>query len=217
MDNTDIPADRNKTDLTHDLTEASARWLASIGAKCQETEVPAGPKWISDLAAFWSPTPTEATLEKLIPRAKRYPYGESAEVIDEWKQHHEHRRHAYSALPKFITIIVEVKSTRDDFHRDRRVVDGKFYRRMADIQAIASPKGLLKPSEIPAGWWYVEHDMGGEVANVHRGSLVITTIEDRLELIASIAERRHNRTANAHWSALQKRQRMAEKKVVDNL
>jgi hypothetical protein len=208
-DEHDVPADRNKTDLTHKVTEGAARWLAAIGAKAIETEVPVGPKWVADLAAFWSPTPTEATLEKLIPRAQRYPYGEGDAAAARWREAHDARLAAFRALPRIITLLVEVKTSRADFGLDARV-GGKFTRgRPADLHVLAVPMEMLPCEKLPTGWWVLHcsaHD--GEVLRVTRsGGVVATDADAKLNLVAAIAERRHNRTANAFFSALSKRRR----------
>jgi hypothetical protein len=210
----DIPADRNKTDLTHDVTEGAAKWLASIGAKCIETEVPVGPKWIADIAAFWSPTPTEATAKKLIPRAKTYPYGQTTAAVQAWHEHHDMRVAAYRALPQIITIIVEVKTTRADFKRET-LAEGKFNRpRVADVHIMATPYSLIKMSECPSGWLDLIFTHYDECVPIQNMIVTESAINQKLKMVAAIAERRHNRTANAFFSALSKRRRSEDAELL---
>lgn len=151
IDEHDTPADRNKTDLTHDITEAAARWLAIIGAKCIETEVAVGPKWIADVAAYWRPTRTEAVNHGLIPRAKSYPYGSADSRMLEYQESRRAHFEVYRALPPIITIAVEVKTTRADFRRD---IAEKFSRDpVADLQVIAIPRMLMPVEEFPTNCW----------------------------------------------------------------
>lgn len=202
----DIPADRNKTNITHAVTEAAAKWMASIGAKCMETEVPVANKWVADLACFWRPTPTEATNQKLIPRALRYPYGSKIKGMEEYIKREEQRHLSYQQLPEIITILVEVKTTRPDFNKEYSP-DGKFNsKRMADIQILAVPRQLLKIVNAPDGWWIIEcGESEGKIVKVNRFGISPVDIDQRLHLVSAVGERRHNRTANLMWSQLSKR------------
>lgn len=117
------------------------------------------------------------------------------------------RRAEYRQIPDPLTIVVEVKTSRIDFRRDARP-GGKFTRpRVADIQIIATPPLLIHLIDVPAGWWWLMNT-SEKISILHRGDVVHTRVEQRLALVKAIAERRHNRTANAMWSALHKRQRL---------
>jgi len=59
--------DRNKTDLTHAVTQAAMTWLDERGFKPVETEVEIARGWVADLASAIFPTPTELINLKLIP------------------------------------------------------------------------------------------------------------------------------------------------------
>ncbi len=195
-------ADRNKTELTLRVTESASAWLSGLGAKCVETEVFVGPKWLADLAAFWSPTPTEATNAKLIPPRIRYPYGESPEKMERYKSHEKARTAAFGALPDRITIVHEVKTSRADFANDK-----KWKReRVADMQVLSYTSGTVGMGELPNGWWALEHsaESGALLKVQHREPIHDTSLDQRLMVIANIAERRHNRTANQYLSDLQK-------------
>lgn len=197
------PADRNKTDLTLGVVEAASAWLSNIGAKCLETEVAVGPKWIADVAAFWSPTPTEAINAKLIPRKPRGSYYGMRLPMTAAEQEYADWREKLASLPQRITIALEVKTSRSDFQRDK-----KFTRiPVADMQVLAYTKGILDIGEVPPHWWLLEHSArdGSLLSVARRAPVVGTSVEQRLVVIANIAERRHNRTANAFFAALNKR------------
>lgn len=98
-------ADRNKTELTLRVTEAAALWLSGIGCKGCEAEVMVAPGWLADLAAFWSPTRTEAVKQKLIPRCPPWRIGvENAEARKQWDD-------KFMAMPPYISITCEVKTS----------------------------------------------------------------------------------------------------------
>jgi len=222
------PADRNKTELTLRVTEESAGWLRGIGAKAIETEVPVCQKWIADLSAIWTPTPTEAKRIKLFP-FKPTPFFPPEDILPEPKQtlddlndeNSEHNKwwtkvlswqkeqphsfeKAISELPYYITIIIEVKTSRADFLNDKKWK----HKPQADLQILSYAKGIIKDDEIPDGWWGLEH--GEKSLRVKKRYWPLHDITDtmRMYLIGSIAERQHNRTANAFWNALAKRRRV---------
>ena len=187
----EIP-DRNKTEITLRITESAAEWLRTIGAKAIETEVCAGPKWISDLAAFWVPTPSEAIYAKLLPKKPR------------WQTSHiEYRlwRESFEALPNPITIIHEVKTSNADFKRDT-----KWNREsIADLQVLSYLKGIISIEQIPDKWWGLEHSESGNLIAIRkRAPLNNVTDKQRLLLISNLADRQHNRHANAFFSSLNK-------------
>lgn len=204
--------DRNKTKITHDVTIAACDWLRDIGAKCVEAEVPICQKWIADLAAFWSPTYTEARKQKLISKAPStsVEYDESLKdykVIATGDKNGWNK--TWEQIPRRITIISEVKTSRPDFLKDR---ESKFSGKpMADMQVLNCVRGIVKEEERPANWWVIEHspDTGRVIKVVKRSPFNSNiTMEDRYELISNIAERMHNRVANHHFIELMKKQRM---------
>ncbi|MCK5357339.1 MAG: hypothetical protein KAJ48_02995 [Elusimicrobiales bacterium] len=225
----EVQADRNKTNLTLKVTQESAGWLAGIGAKAIETEVPVCQKWTADVAAFWSPTMTEVKRSKLTPfkdtraqyapfkkptwhneKFKNRPKGEYYRICKEWwnkclewsKTQGIDFQKALANLPYYITIIVEVKTSRADFLGDKKWK----HKPQADLQILSYAKGIIKDEEIPDGWWGLEHDNGIRIKKRYWPLHDITDTM-RMYLIASIAERRHNRTANAFWNAMAKRNR----------
>lgn len=98
------PLDRNKTDITHRATATAAAWLSGLGCKPVETEVNVGQGWVADLATFWTPTMTEAG---------------NAKIIDGNRQQRHERFERWSReVGGRVTLLVEVKVTREDFRRD---------------------------------------------------------------------------------------------------
>lgn len=197
-----LSPDRNKTELTLRVTEAASSWLLGLGAKAIETEVFAGKGWVADLAAFWIPTPTEAIESKIISKKPKYYYGDDPFKTKLSDDEYARWKAQYESLPTHITIVHEVKTSRQDFKRD-----DKFTRPpVADMQVLSFSRGILSGDEFPAGWWVLEHaDTGKLLAVRQRGVLNNVSIQQRLGLIGCIADRRHNRTANAFFKEIQKR------------
>ena len=199
-------ADRNKSEVTLRVTEAASRWLLDLGAKAVETEVPAGEKWIADIAAFWVPTRTEAIKAKLILKKPKWvsPYGPE-ELRKQYNQEHTAWIKSYKGLPNYITIVHEVKTSPKDFKRDL-----KWERTpVADMQVLSYVKGILTPEQYPKNWWVLEHAEDGSLLKVkNRVPMHNVDVNQRLMLIANIADRRHNRTAYQFLRDLQKSHRL---------
>lgn len=195
-----MPADRNKTELTLRVTEAAAAWLAGIGAKAIETELFVDEGWQADLAALWSPTRTEAQRTKLLrprPRCPAMPpYERFHEARDAWEK-------TYTALPRVITIAHEVKTARSDFRRDT-----KWDRPPpADMRVLSIGPDVAREDELPEGWWVLRHHATGRLRSVTPAGVTPVDLQQRFWIAVAIAERRHNRTANAFLRDLQKTHR----------
>jgi hypothetical protein len=186
-------ADRNKTELTLRVTEAAALWLSGLGCKCVESEVPVAEKWVADLASIWSPTRTEAERHKLIQRAPSWRRNCDRDVF---RAQCEERQAAFTALPGRMTVVVEVKTSVGDFRGDDKWLRPS----PADIRILAMPSKMIPKQQWPKDWWVIlHHDKGGHVAIAQRAPLASVDDSQRLRVAASIAERRHNRTAYAYW------------------
>lgn len=137
--------DRNKSQLTHDVTKACSAWLDNHGFKPWETEVclpwtsDNEPGWIADIAAAIIPTQTELINLKLLPRRP------SPKPTKDW---YLLRR----KLTRLLTCAVEVKVSRADFKADKK------WTRVppADLAYLCYPAGMLKPSDWPLGWGILE-------------------------------------------------------------
>lgn len=206
-------ADANKTELTLRTTEAAASWLAGIGAKAIETEVGVGERWVADLAAFWTPTRTEAQrshLLKYCPKDKSTwdrekccwrEDEESAAAVRAWEA--EYARVCLRQL----TIAHEVKTSRGDFKGDDKWTRPA----VADLMVLSYVKGIVKPEELPLGWWHLEHNEEGKLLRASKCPQVHDVGDkQRLLVVSQICERRHNRTQYAWQKDLQQSHRSRE-------
>jgi hypothetical protein len=200
-----ILPDRNKTDLTHDVTASVMRYLDEQGFKPVETEVPVADGWIADLAGVIVPTQTEAVNMKLIPRKPQYDY-------NRWRDaEYRARREAmtaecearFNALPCPITALVEVKTSRADFSKDKKWTMPA----PTNLCYLAVPAGMLKPSEYPEGWTVLSVSEGGDVQTVQRGILHSVPVERQLQTVLAIAVRRDHQTRYARLREFEKAQR----------
>jgi hypothetical protein len=66
--------DRNKTEITHNITRLAALWLDNHGFKPVETEVGVDQGWIADIAGVGCLTQTEYIGLKLLKRPPRWHY-----------------------------------------------------------------------------------------------------------------------------------------------
>jgi hypothetical protein len=219
--------DRNKTDLTLRTTAAAAAWLHNIGAKAVESEVYVGEKWVADLAAFWQPTLTEIKRTRLLcvpesystsPAKMNWKDGEDYKVamqrylseFSAWRKINGTLwEKALEALPTWISIVLEVKTSRADFRKDTKWKSAP----MADMQVLSFSKGILQPEEIPAGWWGLMHsaETGSLLKVVRREPPRDVGINQRCRVIANIAERQHNREHNRFWNDMQRRRTLEDK------
>jgi hypothetical protein len=139
-----VIADRNKTALTHAVTNACCAWLCAHGFKPVELEVPTASRWIADLGAMILPTQTELIRLKLLRSAPKW-HLDTTEAYSSW-------RHTRDGLLRYMCCIVEVKTTRSDFQKDH-----KWKKSIpTDLAYLAIPKGLLTEAEWPADWGILE-------------------------------------------------------------
>lgn len=186
------PLDRNKTALTHVSTATTAAWLANIGCKPIEAEVSLASGWCADLAAWWTPSMTEAKRARLI-----------RDLLPD-----EPRTESYDAMARLsrtyggrLTVLVEVKTSRADFMADLGRKYGTFEKRAtmtppAHLCVVAAPAGVLpeKAGERLDAWGHLQLSADGtrvvkwrgpwNCARLHPGE-----IED---FIAAVAVRQYN-------------------------
>lgn len=210
-------ADRNKSSLTHDVTEAAHQWLDNHGFKPVETEVYCGHDhgkgWYADIAAVIAPTQTELIELKYIPRPPRYEYGKNKNN-DTYRE----RRDAWEALLRPIhrtmTCLVEVKTSRADFRGDWKwkVVPP------TDVAYLAVPPGMVKDVEVPEGWGILEL-RGDLVCQIKRPVPREATLRQHFTVVYNIAVRRDHRTRYADQRESQKRERIedAERISIDRM
>ena len=185
-------ADRNKSDLTHTVTEATFAWLDNHGFKPVETEVSMPwtkvdePGWVADLAAVIVPTQTELVEMKLIPAPPRYNYvGKN----DGYKEKREAWEAVYKVMDRRMTCLVEVKTTRAYYLGVRKWTMTP----ATDLAFVAVPSGMVKPEEWPVGWGVLEL-RGDLICKVRNPAPRLASLQEHLSVIYQIALRRDHRT-----------------------
>lgn len=202
--------DRNKTEITHKVTDATYQWLDNHGFKPVETEVempydPAhGKCWVANIAAVIVPTQTELINLKLVRRPPQWKY-QSSNVG--YREKREAWEAEYAEVSRRMTCLVEVKTSRGDFMGDRKwkLAPG------TDLAWVAISQGVATVSECPEGWGVLV--LSGDVMKQIRTPVPRrTTVEQHLSVIYDIAIRRDHRTRYAQQREQQKawRVRMRE-------
>lgn len=151
--------------------------------------------WIADLAGICQPTRTEAQALKIIPRKPKWKswttddpmWEEEKRRTDEWHK-------LYGSLPRVLTAIVEVKTTRADFKGDKKWLLPS----PADLRYLAIPPGLIRPEEYPPGWGILEATERQVRRLAQLPTLTPTDQEKRFSVVYNIAMRQHNRITYAH-------------------
>lgn len=197
--------DRNKSPITHEVTDAVAVWLDAHGFKPVETEVPMVAGWVADLAAVICPTRTELIALQLIKRPPSWNEIHSlktkrrtwdADVYKAWQG-------TLDALRRTMTCLVEVKTSRADYCGDKKWT----LTPPTDLAFVAFPRGLVKPEEWPAGWGILEfHD--GAIKRLRAPTPQVTADSQQRDVILSIAIRRDHHTRYARFREQQKEQRL---------
>lgn len=171
--------DRNKTPLTREITAASCQWLSERGCKPIATEVEITCGWVADIATAVFPTETELQDLKLV---KRKPAWEKPVERKMW---HE----VAGPLMRLMTVIVEVKTTRADFNKDRKWKEAL----PADLNFLAMPLGLVGDSDWPPGWGVLAFDSTSERFKLLRVPAVrASSFEHQRNFVYAMACRRHN-------------------------
>lgn len=195
--------DRNKSELTHKVTEATSQWLDNHGFKPVETEVQVSNSWIADLAGAIDPTQTELIDMRFVPRPPRYEYG--GKKNDTYRERREVWEANFKPWFRQMTCLVEVKTSRGDFLNDKKWKATP----PTDIAFIAMPSGMMKTTEWPDGWGVIE--LRGDLAVKMRNPVPrVATAEEQLKVIYSIAIRRDHRTRYAQDREQQKEQRIEQ-------
>lgn len=209
MTDDSVPADRNKTKLTHDITRAAHQWLDNHGFKPVETEVGMPwmnvneKGWIADLAGVIVPTQTELIEMKMIPRPPRYEYGKNSEGKNEqYKERRDDWKALYKALDRMMTCLVEVKASRSDFRGDRKWKMTP----PTDLAYIAMPPGIVKKEEWPDGWGILEL-RGSIVAQLRTPTPRFAGRDEHFHVVYQLALACDHRVRYAEIRAQQKAQR----------
>lgn len=203
--------DRNKSQLTHDVTTASAHWLEAHGFKPVETEVsmpwqnPNDTGWVADLASVIVPSQTELIEMRLLPSRPRWPSYEHRDDKEKMARYREKEAvwdAKRAALYRRMTCLVEVKTSRSDFRGDRKWKAPW----PTDLAYLSVPKGLIKPEEYPAGWGILEDGARCVRAPEPRTA----TIEQHLSVVMAIAIRRDHHTRYERWREIARQDRIDE-------
>lgn len=209
-----LQPDRNKTELTHRVTAAVMRWLSKKGFKPVETEVPVDAGWVADVAGVIEPTETELIKLKLVPPKPRYKSPDGDYREEGWKRLNracyqawdESKYQPWKAIcervPTPLTALVEVKTSLNDFRKD-----DKWTRPApASLRYLAIPAGMVRPSELPSGWWILEYRQD-QVRMTRKGEAASISVEQCMRTILAIAIRRDHHTRHARLRAAQKVER----------
>ncbi len=188
--------DRNKSQLTHVATATAAFWLANIGCKPIESEVPLPNGTIADLAAVWTPTPTEAKLSRLL--KDLVPDSVKTEQINQLQW-------VFRRVAGRITIAVEIKVSKSDFARDLGKKYARSFRERPSLRPcthfliVAAPQSVISKSEtLDCGVLSLSEDCSRVIkwrGPWHENAVFPGDIED---VIAAIAVRQHNVKAYAN-------------------
>lgn len=186
--------DRNKTELTKDVTAAVVVYLDCHGFKPVETEVPVQAGWTADVAGVIDPTRTELVGLRLMPRKPDYRHPAERE---EWER---------EALRFFrlMTALVEVKTSRSDFLSDRKWSASS----PCNLSYVALPASLnVADSEVPAGWGILRNSGSGMHLSRVPG-LRDVTVEQQLFTVMGIALKRDHATRYARQREYLRRERL---------
>lgn len=200
--------DRNKSLLTHEVTETSWRWLDTHGFKPVEEEVQVANRWIADLAGVIDPTQTELIEMKMIPRPPRYQYGKKN---DDYVEKREAWDSLFRSVFRRMTCLVEVKTSRSDFTGDKKWKLAP----PADLAYLAVPPGILKETEWPVGWGILEL-RGSCMVQKRLPVPRVASIEEHLNVIYQIGLRRDHRTRYAEHRQQQKEWRVQNGEIQTN-
>ena len=171
--------DRNKTELTKQVTIAAIDYFDGNGCKPVETEVVVGPGWTADIATVLCPTQTELIGLKLLP--KRPPWG--SDLMADWKENRD-------SLHRVMTVICEVKTSRGDFVGDKKWG----LTPPSDLAYVAISENLKQFAlDLPVIWGILV--FGDNSIRLARPPKVwAASVEQQRDLILQVAIRRDHRT-----------------------
>jgi NTP pyrophosphatase (non-canonical NTP hydrolase) len=201
-------SDRNKTDITNLITQGVTLWLDGKGFKPVETEVPVAGSWIADVAGVCCPTQTELIEMRLLRRPPKTPRWDSNSAVKENAHKlHDVWRAERDALPKQISITVEVKTSVADFRRD-----GKWAREFpTNLCYLAVPANLVEATRYPKGWGLLLFSKdGGTLLKAVPGELRAVSDTQQLNAVLAIAVCRDHRTRHARLREFQKEVRLQD-------
>lgn len=196
--------DANKTELTNTITVGAIKWLAGRGFRPIVTEF--STQWkIADIAALMPrPTHSYASLAHLVKHKIRsrlrygpdgwgfYPTTDKEKAkLARWEEHMEAGQRETAALPHPLLAVVEIKTTRADFHNDRcfqEISSCPFHMRILSV-----PEGILSSEEFPQGWWVLLHGKkaGGVRKLAQDGDLLPAYTDVTIQMLSAMLEKIH--------------------------
>lgn len=196
--------DANKTELTNVITVGAIKWLAARGFRPIVTEFSTYWK-IADIAALMPrPTHSYASIAHLVKHKVRsrprygpdgwgvYPTTDKEKAkLARWEEHMKTGQRETAALPHPLLAVIEIKTTRADFHNDRcfqEVSSCPFHMRILSV-----PEGILAPEEFPQGWWVLLHGKkaGGVRKLTQEGILLPAYTDVTIQMLAAMLEKIH--------------------------
>jgi hypothetical protein len=188
-----MTADRNKTELTQNITRNVGLWLDAKGFKPVETEIGVAHGWIADVAGVCTPTATEMLAMHLVPARPKYSRDRDAAYSVQYE--------AWIALcnqiPQPLTALVEVKVSVADFRGDRKWQEQEW---PTNLCYVAMPEGLIDESDWPPAWGVIIFSRDGSAirkAYPPKRVQVVSTERQMWTILALAVARdhvtRHNR------------------------
>lgn len=201
----------NQTQEHDEIKLLAQGWFLEHGFKPVEFEVPVVSGWIADLAGIIVPTATELQNLKLITRFKEPKFDRElwdnkeatiAHGMERGNLYRQWRENAESMM-NISTMLCEVKISTADYRKD---IITKFNKTPASMNFLAYPKGLIKPENIPTGWFGLER-IGEERLKFHVGTLYKKTYEEMFVTVFALSQRLHNKNQYANISKVMKEER----------
>ena len=204
---TDLPPDRNKTPLTHAVTETAYRYLADRGFKPLEKECYIADRWIADIAGVCTPSQTEAANLRLIKRAPKWERSADDAAQAAQQAAREAWTATYTALLQPLTALVEVKTSVSDYSGDRKWTAIK----PVNLCYVAMPEGMIPRERWPEGWGVILTTTNGlNLRKVHPPQIAPMTPEAQMWTVFRVANRMHNRVCYGKMAERQRAQRLEE-------
>ncbi|WP_415907081.1 MmcB family DNA repair protein [Oleiharenicola sp. Vm1] len=202
--------DRNKTFLTASVTRLAVEWLDGNGFKPVETEVAVAERWIGDVVGVSTPTTTELVGLQLLRRAPRGPDFAQREKagydarVSAWQAKQAVWDAERAAMPRVLTIVIEVKTSVGDFRGDT-----KWNRPWpTNLCYVAMPEGLVAQELWPRGWGVILCSQDGtEIRRVIPGELRPVAAEQNMDVVLAVAVSRDNATRYGRIRELQQKTR----------
>jgi hypothetical protein len=195
--------DRNKTELTHKVTVAAVRYLDERGFKPLQCEVAVCEGWVADIAGCISPTITELIDLKLLKRKPAYRHPTYNAWMENAKQ-----------VDKFMTVLVEVKTSRGDFRGDRKWTLPV----PTNLAYLAVPKGMFTSGEMPPSWGVLEYTEDYDSLRcVQIPTINPTSLAQHVSVVFETAIRLDHQTRYAHLREMRREQTVRKNESVSRL